>query len=330
MNIKYIEGIEYGYFPFEYLVDFLKFIRNNGDIIEIITYDDLPWGEDFDSDNNYPQEYKNWKHQLSKRIMDKEKIYVLIQHDVDSSPERTMAILHEEERLGLPSNVMIFNRRINRKHLQKTGKLIYTDYVLDYNYLRQLQDNARFVIAYHSNAFDQALFNKEKALRIFEDDVKALREHFNIRFFSPHGGAPSPEGFSNNILPIPESLKRSLHWVQNKQTVRFDGEYSDGGINSPKRDPSQRDLREFVRKWKRGKRYRVLIHPQYYHTQYRPSPRLAGTPWYEDVLKFYNSKKCGTAWDDIQLLALQESAGGKMSCLRATFKNITRRYHARR
>ena len=32
----------------------------------------------------------------------------------------------------------------------------------------------------------------------------------------------------------------------------FDGNYSDGGINSMKRDPAKRDLRDFVKTLKRG------------------------------------------------------------------------------
>ncbi|UCD34445.1 MAG: hypothetical protein JSU90_09105, partial [Nitrospiraceae bacterium] len=150
----------HGYFPFEYFADFLKFLRRHDESIQVITYNDLPWGDDFDYENNYPGEYSNWKLQLKKGERDDTKIYVLLQHDVDSSPERTMAAIREEDRLGLPSNIMIFLRRVNRKYLKKTGKLLYTDYLDDrseYDYLHYLQESRRFVIAYHSNAFDQSL-----------------------------------------------------------------------------------------------------------------------------------------------------------------------------
>lgn len=318
-----------GYFPFEYFIDFLKFLRENDDVIEIITYDDLLWGDDYDYVHHYPQEHNNWKDQLKKGIRDDQKIYVLLQHDVDSAPERTMAILRKEERFRIPSNVMIFNRRINRRHMQKTGELIYTEYAVDYNYLRRLQNESRFVIAYHSNAFDQALFNKERALRIFEDDVKALREHFNILYFSPHGGVHSPTGLVNHDLPMPESLKSSLRWVHNRNNVRFDGEFSDGGINSPKRDPAKRDLRDFVRKWEKGKRYRILIHPQYYNAPCSPSPRMAGTSWYDDLLGFYASKKQGTAWDEVQLITDREHSNDNTRS-RFSFIDIIRRYCVRK
>jgi len=329
-NEKMSDEHSHGYFPLEYFIDFLKFLKNNDDIIEIITYDDLPWGDDYDYERNYPQEYKNWKDQLNKGERDKRKIYVLLQHDVDSAPERTMTVLREEERLGIPSNVMIFNQRINRRYLQRTGELMYTDYELDYKYLRKIQDESGFVIGYHSNAFDQALFNMGKAMNIFEDDVKELQKNFTIKFFSPHGGARSPEGLSNNILTIPDSLKSSLRWVHNRKKVRFDGEYSDGGINSPKRNPADRDLRDYVKKWQRGKRYRILIHPQYYNTPYKPSPRMRGTRWYDELLDFYSSRKPGSAWDGVKLDDEDRTLRERMSQTIFSIKNMIRRNYVRK
>jgi hypothetical protein len=322
---EYKDEDSYGYFPFEYFTDFLKLLHENKDIIEIITYDDLPWENDFNYENNYSEEYKNWKLQLKNGTRDDQKIYVLIQHDVDSSPERSMAVIREEDRLGIPSNIMIFNRRVNRKYLKNTGMLDYTDYSLDYTYLKLLQDQKRFVIAYHLNAFEQALFDKDEALRIFESDVKALRTKFNIDFFSPHGGPRSPDGFSNNILSMPEPLRTSIRWVHNRNTVRFDGEYSDGGPNNPKRDPARRDLRDFVRNWEKGKRYRVLIHPQYYHTPCRVSPRFSGTPWYDDLLEFYSSGKGNSAWSEITFKAHDASLKERISRSIHSLKNRIRR-----
>lgn len=290
-----------GYFPFEYFAHFLEFLRARDDIFEFITYNDLPWGDDFDSVNSFPQEHKNWKKQLKSGKRDSRKIYVLLQHDVDSVPERTMDILREEQRLGIRSNVMIFRRRVNRRHLQNTGEILYTEYALDYDYLRRLQDESGFVIAYHCNAYDQSAFDMDKAVSIFEEDVESLRQHLDIQYFSPHGGARGPSGTINTDVPIPRSLQRNLRWVCNTRTVRFDGHYSDGGVNSPKRDPKERDLRDFVSGWKPGRRYRILLHPQYYHTPCQPSPRLTGTRWYDELLEFYASGKPGTGWDDVQL-----------------------------
>ena len=303
-SLKKTTKADGGYFPLEYFVDFLRFLRQHNDIFEIITYDDFPWMQDYDYSQNYIKEWKNWKHQLKTGARNKQKIYVLLQHDVDSSPERTLAILQEEERLGIPSNIMIFNRRINRRHLQKTGELLYTEYELNYDYLRHLQDHSKFVIGYHCNAYERAMFDQEKALKVFEEDISNLRQNFNIKYFSPHGGPRGPEGLTNNSLPIPDSLKNSLRWVANSQTARFDKVYSDGGINSLKRNPAERDLRDFVKTWQRGKRYRVLTHPQYYHSPWGKSPRMTGTPWYDDVLAFYASQQPGTVWDKVDLEAV--------------------------
>jgi hypothetical protein len=212
-----------------------------------------------------------------------------------------MAILNEEQRLGIPSNVMLFHRRINRRHFQRTGELLYTDYDLDMGALRRLQDKD-FVFCYHCNAFERALFNVDKAMEIFEEDVNAVRQHLEIRYFSPHGGARNAEGKTSNALPIPKSLHKSIRWVANRMTVRFNDIYSDGGLNSLKRDPSKRDLRDFVCTWRPGNRYRVLTHPQYYHSPCKVSPRLSEAAWYNEVLEFYNYKHSGSAWDGVKLL----------------------------
>jgi len=301
-NPDLINGDKCGYFPLEFFVDFLEFLYENREIIEVITYSDLDWGDDFNYEKSYPQEWKNWNRQLKKGVRNPNKIYVLLQHDVDNLPERTLRILREEERLGIPSNVMLFHRRINRRHLQKTGELLYTDYNVDMEGFRRLQDKG-FVFCYHSNAFDRAHFDVDKAMGIFEEDVKALRKHLDIRYFSPHGGPKSPDGKTNNSLQIPMSLRKSIRWVANRMTVRFKASFSDGGPNSPKRDPSKRDLRDFVRTWRPGNRYRVLVHPQYYHSPCGVSRRLAEASWYNDLLEFYNHKHSGSAWDGVKLLA---------------------------
>jgi len=300
-NAGLIKGDKQGWLPLRFFVDFLEFLHRNRETIKIITYDDLDWGNDFNYEKSYPTEWKNWNTQLKTGARDSDKICVVIQHDVDARPEMAMAILNEEERLGIPSNVMLFHRRINRRHFQKTGELLYTEYDLDMRALKCLQDKG-FVFCYHCNAFERALFNVDKAMEIFEADVNALRRHLRVRYFSPHGGARSPEGRTSNCLPVPESLRRSIRWVANRWTVRFTAYFSDGGPNSSKRDPSERDLRDFVRSWKPGNRYRVLTHPQYYHSPCKVSPRLSEAVWYNEVLEFYSMKRPGSAWDEVTVL----------------------------
>jgi len=292
-----------GYFPFEYFVHFLEFLRRNRDIIEIITYDDLAWGNDFDHVSNYEQEFSLWKKEMKNDLRDKHKIFVLLQHDVDSYAERTMKVLIEEERVGIRSNVMIFTDRLDRKKLKTTGELSFTEYPLDYNYLENLQKNGGFVVGYHCNAYEKGLFDMERACKIFEEDIARLRCYFNIQYFSAHGGVPGPDGNNNRNMKIPASLLNDIRWVHNGYSPYFDGTYSDGGINSPKRDPKKRDLRDFVRRWELGKRYRILLHPQYYNTPCKTSPRLDGTPWYEEVLGIYGSRQPASAWNGVRLLS---------------------------
>lgn len=287
------------YFPFQYYCDFLQFVCDHRNLIQIITYDDLAWGRDYDYEHNYPGERQDWQRQLENGEIDPNKIYVLLQHDADTRPERTLAVLREEHRRGIRSNVMIFSRRVDRRHMRTTGELRYTEYDLDYGYLARLEAKDGFVIGYHSNAYEQALFDIDKAEEIFEHDVAVLRKHFEIRYFSAHGGTPGPTALNNRNVPIPKTLRESIKWVCNGGSPWFSGHYSDGGINSPKRDPEKRDMRDFVKTWNPGHRYRVLTHPQYYGVTWRQSPRLKGTRWYQEVLAQYEARHGGSAWDEV-------------------------------
>lgn len=291
-----------GYFPLAYVIDFLELLVSYGDAIRIITYADLPWGQDVDHVGGYPQELAAWRQRVAASD-GPHPIWVLLQHDVDSRPERTLEMLRHEERLGIPSNVMIFNRRVNRRHLSATGEVRFTDYLLDEAYLQRLERQG-FVIGYHSNAFEQALWDEELAQRVFEADVSELRQRHRVEFFSPHGGTPGPGGINNGDMPLPESLKGSIRWVNNRYTPSGFRSFSDGGINSLKRDPKGRDLRDFVRTWKRGERYRVLLHPQYYSDPCAPSPRMMEADWYREMLGTYASG--GSGWAGVEIRDLHD------------------------
>lgn len=288
------QGGEAAYIPLGYYADFLKFLNANRNRIQVITYSDLDWSGDFNHTRGYPEEKRAWEQGLRDGRWDSDKIYVLLQHDVDTRPERTEQMLEIEEKLNIPSNVMIFTQRVNRRHLQATGELLFTEYDLDYAFLKRLEHSG-FEIAYHSNAHEKAHFDMARAQEVLRKDVMALREHFDIRFFSAHGGTPSPDGKNNRDVPLPDDLGSWLRWVHNGASPYFTKSYSDGGINSPKRDPSKRDLRDFVREWRPGGRYRVITHPQYYNDPCNISPRLQGTPWYDEVRQIYNTEK-SSAW----------------------------------
>lgn len=293
-------GFDQAVFPLGYFTDFLEFLAANRERIEVLTYADLDWAGDWDYEHNYPVEWQNWQASLRDGRRDPEKIYVFLQHDVDDAPERTEAVLREEERLGLPSCVMIFNRRLDRRLLQDSGEPREKAYVTDDDYLRHLEKKG-WIIGYHSNAYEQSAFDKEKAEEIFIRDMRELRERFTIEFFCPHGGVRDADGRSNAVLEIPDSLRLSIRWVLNRHTLKFNGVYSDGAINSPRRDATKRDLREFVKTWRPGRRYRILTHPQYYHTTFGATQALAGVEWYEAMLDSYRDASTPGAWTGVSL-----------------------------
>ncbi|MGH8536181.1 MAG: hypothetical protein ACREXM_06855 [Gammaproteobacteria bacterium] len=288
------------YFPFGYFTGFLDFLRRRADRLQIITYRDLQWGGDFDSIGRYPGEQRCWKEQ-AKRLAKERRALVLIQHDVDARPERTLAALREERDRKLPSNVMIFRRRVDGHLLKDTGMLAFTEYALDHQFLKELEGE-RFVIGYHSNAMEQALWDRHVAEHIFLEDLAALRASFDVDFFSPHGGVIGPGGTKNRDLEITDASSLGVRWVHNGRTPRFTASYSDGGLNGRKLDPATRDLRDFVRTWEPGGRYRVLLHPQYYTNEpYEPAPRLVGTAWYDDLLQAYSKDPGTDSWADVEI-----------------------------
>lgn len=278
-----------GYFPFKFYEDFLNYVYQNREIIKVVSYDDFDWGDDYGYEFNYVAERKNWQEKLKTGQVDPSKIYLVIQHDVDNVPELTLKAMEAEKKFGFYSNIMLFNNRVLRRHFQDTGELLFdTDrYQIDRKMWKKFENDG-FVFCYHANPYEQSGFCKKKALEIFENDVVELRRDFNIRYFSPHGGARSPDGESNNCLPIPEGLSNNIRWVANNHSMRFDGVFSDGGPNSKARDPSKRNLKDFVATWKPGGRYRVLTHPQYYCDENSISERMNEASWYREMQECYS------------------------------------------
>ena len=279
------------YFPLEYMVGFLKLLRDSPRI-RIVTYADFPWGDDYASESAFPDEAKRWRAQADPSVA-----YVTIQHDVDSNPELAWSLLRQELEMGVATNVMVFNRRFDRQRYQETGEVACTEYPVDDDLLRRAQD-AGFVVGYHQNAYERSGYDETKAKRIFEQDVATLRGRgFDIRFFSPHGGAYGPGRLNNHSLPVPQSLARDIRWVANTRGPWLTRAYSDGGISGKRLDPTGRDLRAFVRSWRPGGRYRVLLHPQYYRTPWTVSENLSGTSWYKGILQACGAG--GTGWEGL-------------------------------
>lgn len=269
------------YFPRSYLEGFLYHLADQPERYRIITYADLDFDGDRDEVAGFPREQKAWERRRAELTDDPDRtIFVLLQHDVDSRPERTHPVLELEAELGLPSNVMIFAERHDRKLLKRSGQLALTPYPVDHERLTQLVDLHGFIVGYHTNAVERAGWDLTAAVGVFAHDLDRLDDRYGIRFFSPHGGVPGPNGTNNNNFVLPNHLRQRVRWVHNRYTVRFDGNFSDGGINNPKRDIRQRDLRDFVESWRPGRRYRVLVHPQYYAEHVPPADHLLVADWY--------------------------------------------------
>ncbi len=332
------------YFPRTYLTDLFQFIRNNSDRVQCITYKDFCWGNDFSHEDGYRSEWQDWQHRLTDGRIDRNKIYLVIQYDVDTAPERTMDLLRDPHHDGIPANIMIFVRRLDRRFLVQTKELQYTDYVLDEELLRKRQDSGS-VIGYHFNAYERSGWNAGRAQEIFAEDVASLRKRFDISFCSAHGGVPDAEGRNNNSVKIPDALRTSLRWVHNKYSPRFNGQFSDGGHQNSKLNPSQRDIRDFVASWRPGGRYRLLVHPQYYDPEFVASPSYSGTPWYDDLVRAVRSTQQITDPKLYALSPLQSPVRGvlarrpqplphdsgiavQQSGLRALSTKVFRRVHA--
>ncbi len=287
--------------PFEYILGFLQFLKKNDEIIEVITYEDLPWGDDYGYEKSYQLEFKNWKQQLASGERDKNKIYVLLQQDVDSFPQRSMAVMNEQAKLGIFSTFMIFNKGSVNRRKYSEGILELTSYPLDFSTMEYLEREKGFVFGYHCNAFEKALFDREKALQIFEEDVKLLRQYFKVNYFSAHGGVKGPNGELNRDLGIPSSLNLDIRWVHNGGTPIFDGNYSDGGWGSSTYGLRDRDIRSFVATWKQGNRYRVLTHPQYYNTPCTPADFYVGQLWHDEIINYFIENPGSSVWEDFKL-----------------------------
>lgn len=260
-NIEKTENI----FPFDYLLDFIKFLKSS-DRFNIITYDDLDWSHELGRDEIYRAEFRSWNERVKASDELSNKISVLIQFDVDSSSRTTTRYVSDMLKIGAPANVMLFNKRINRQLLSDTGIVEEVGYPIDDELYLNAQ-NRGFVVGYHTNAVERAQHDLNRAVEIFRQDLNDLRSRFpSLRYFSPHGGVRSASGLNNNDLPYDEVVNEELgtFWVHNRNAPSFNHRFSDGGIVGRAQDPDRVNLRAAVKDWRVGNRCRVLLHPQYY------------------------------------------------------------------
>lgn len=260
-------------FPFEYLLDFMRFLRNS-DRINVLTYDDFYWESGLSKTGIYQEELRVWEFRKRKHKNLSKKINLIIQFDVDSSPEIAERFTAKMIEIGVPANIMLFNKSIDRKLLNQVGDVEEREYPIDDPLYLKARANG-FVIGYHTNAVERAKHDLNNAVKIFRQDLADLRRRFpGLRFFSPHGGVRSASGLNNNDLPFDEVANAELgtFWVHNRNSPSFTRYFSDGGILSRANDPNRINMRSAVKKWRVGNRYRVLLHPQYYGGD-TPDPR---------------------------------------------------------
>jgi hypothetical protein len=238
----------------------LRRMQARGDV-EFITYDDLDWGGDDGRDRKYRTEWKRWQRRLARDPAAAAKVHVLIQHDTDSGPAQSVAMAELEAHMGVRSSIMTFARwpRV------RAGAMRVEDYAIDWQRLHALRERG-FTIGYHCNALHLCDYDERGVYEAFDRDNELLAaKGFKIGFFSAHGGAASPAtGAGNNSFDYLGRCRHRPRWVHNGRNPRFDDVFTDGGERSRLTHGEHGELERFVDRLASGRRYRILIHPQYY------------------------------------------------------------------
>lgn len=177
---------------------------------------------------------------------------VILQHDADLLPDRTIEMMELESRYGLRSSNYFFARHAETD-----------DYHPNFEKLQEFE-RAGFEIGYHQNAYERSDYDVKGALDIVAKDLAYLKRYFDIRSFVPHGGQSSTNGLNNDHLPHEGEL-RDLLWAYNGKCILKEHTWSDGGI----RKWAPGDPREFVTRLPNGTRAMMLMHPQYYSDELR-------------------------------------------------------------
>ncbi len=275
---------EYGSaFPLAAYAAWLDDMLDRG--VVFLTYQDLFADcRDRDWESGYRNEYIKWK----KRC-DSDRVYILLQHDVDFAPDFTRRMVALEADRGIRSNIFLFNELAGG--YPTDSPYDDTPYKLDTEFL-QGAEAAGWTIGYHQNVVPRCNGTMASASHLFESDVHELRTMFQIEYFCPHGGrgAELDGKFRNNYdIEVPDSLSGTLRWVYNRYGLRYSGRWSDGGIRRVD-DVEKLDaldlLGNFSQGLQRGHRYFVLTHPQLWgwNVQLEYNPALAARPWHRELM----------------------------------------------
>lgn len=221
----------YGRFAREYFTDFVRSLLAD-ERVEFTTYDDL---------GRKPS-----------------KTRVVLNHDVDASPERTLEALEFEAKLGIVSSVMLFRECVDNVHFQQTRELRLVPYDVDWARLRELHQ-CGFRFGYHCNAYERADFDFEAAHDLAGEDIAWLKGRIPLSYYSAHGGLRGPGGEANRTMkPDPAwGLMPAHNCIGNPKLPS----YTDTKLITGTLTPF-----EFAAQMQPGAVYRILLHPQYYHT----------------------------------------------------------------
>jgi len=201
---------------------------------------------------------------------------VILQHDADRQPYKTVDLMRQEEAWGVRSSNYFFVRR----HQWDDD---HEPYELDVAELCRLE-SAGLEVGYHLNAYELAGYDLARAWEIVAHDVAWFQARFNLRTFVPHGGVRGPGGLNNAFIPYRGPLQ-DLVWAYNGQG-RYgfikDISWSDGEVYVT----ALADPRCVAASLVPGQRALFLMHPQYYGDRLMPEWEklpLARLGWWRDL-----------------------------------------------
>jgi hypothetical protein len=153
--------------------------------------------------------------------VDRDRINVILDHHIDDYPLETEIMCRWEREQGARSSVYLFGRSTRTGSVEGGGTYGLSD--IDLDLYRELERDG-FEIGYHQNAVGRAREEIEgtaagrtlsdavlaRARSVFEEDVTALRRHFTIETFIPHGA-----GQGNSLVTDVPDECRDLVWTYN-------------------------------------------------------------------------------------------------------------------
>lgn len=183
---------------------------------------------------------------------DRKTLMVVLRHDVEWDPNRALAIAHLEKLHGCRST---FYFRVDTK-------------AFNLSIMRQLQDE-RFEIGYHFNTLDRCKGDFQKAIALFEKELRYLREAgIDVRTVCSHGDPRVRKmGYKVNneiFLKDPGLYSRNELLGEAYLSINFSSlQYlSDAGVRWNKVG-STRELRSKISEKKWPIVY-ILVHPDYW------------------------------------------------------------------